>query len=139
MSTDPQDLEDAVTAEMDPAACAPFLAHPYHNQLTTICVYNKGGVLKSTMTAELGFMLSDMGISVLLVDLDSQCCLTENLLRVQEPVDEMEVAGRVVYHGHPLDRRNEHNRPIYYSVYEGLSWHHDLGLRPSPTTSSPWS
>jgi len=91
----------------------------------TIAVYNnKGGVLKSTMTSELAFMFADLGINVLLVDLDSQCSLTENLLELDSPESDIRVTSRVQFplvgpRGNPTERAVPGTR---YSIYEGLPW-----------------
>ena len=83
-----------------------------------IGVYNnKGGVLKSTITGEVGHMCSDMGINTLLIDMDSQCSLTENLLRVEEPSDKIDINDRV------RDRNNQPLQPgLNYSIYDSLTW-----------------
>ena len=47
----------------------------------TICMFNhKGGVSKTTTCYNLGWMLAEKGKKVILVDADSQCNLTNNLL-----------------------------------------------------------
>jgi len=51
---------------------------PYDNAMKTISIANqKGGVGKTTTTAALGSILSDMGFRVLLIDMDSQASLTK--------------------------------------------------------------
>lgn len=51
----------------------------------TICMFNhKGGVSKTTSAYSLGWMLSDKGKKVLLVDADSQCNLTNVALGEEE-------------------------------------------------------
>ena len=47
----------------------------------TICMFNhKGGVSKTTTSYSLGWMLAEKGKTVLLVDADSQCNLTNIML-----------------------------------------------------------
>ena len=54
-----------------------------------ITLFNhKGGVGKTTLTANIAFALAEMGRSVLLVDSDPQCNLTAYLL-ADEDVDEL--------------------------------------------------
>ena len=105
-------------------------------QWITSMYNNKGGVLKSTCTAEIGYMMADLGINVLLVDMDSQCSLTENLLEIEEPVDKINFNERVIYNGKHLDCEKN-----VYSVFDGLTWmrEDDTGsnlytVRPIPIT-----
>lgn len=81
----------------------------------TLCLFNhKGGVSKTTTTFNLGWVLAEMGKTVLIVDLDSQCNLT-GLVLGYNAVDDDHMAG--FYES----RSYLTMRPIVSALIDGVS------------------
>lgn len=80
----------------------------------TICLFNhKGGVSKTTTTFNLGWVLADMGNTVLIVDLDSQCNLT-GLVLGYNAIDDDHMAGFYESRAHLT------MRPIVSALIDGI-------------------
>lgn len=121
---DPHDIMRTVEEERNVDAAREIVRHlkqSQHSEILIAVYNNKGGVLKSTITAEIGSMLSDMGVNTMLVDLDSQCSLTENLLKVDLPVHTIDMNSRVRQED-PGNPEGIKLAPGNYSVYDGLTW-----------------
>lgn len=81
----------------------------------TLCLFNhKGGVSKTTTTFNLGWALADMGKTVLVVDLDSQCNLT-GLVLGYNSIDDDHMARFYESRAHLT------MRPIVSALIDGVS------------------
>jgi len=91
------DLEGKIW-EQPPGANIPAFREPANGTAKIIAVANlKGGVGKTTLTANLGAALASRGYRVLLVDLDYQQSLT-NLCLLPEKAAQVRIIGRWVRH-----------------------------------------
>ena len=85
-TTDPETYARLRELMAQRAACARLVEVPGHNvgvsaqKAWVVAVANqKGGVAKTTTVGSLGTAFAEQGLSVLLVDLDPQACLTFSL------------------------------------------------------------
>ena len=88
-----------------------------------ITIFNhKGGVGKTTLTANIAFALSSLGRSVLLVDSDPQCNLTSYLLS-DDVVDDLLNHSSSTRTGGRSGRRSSRSSTTPQSPVSASSWH----------------